>query len=442
MTSTTDKKHDFLSLAMLGALFFVFGLVSWVNSILVPYFKVACQLHSEVQSYLANFAFYIAYLVMTVPASWLLNRAGFKRGVEYGLWLLALGAVLFTPAALMRSYNLFLLGLFTMGTALAILQTAANPFVTIIGPIESAARRISIMGSCNKLAGILAPLIFAAAVIRPSDRTVIEQVTAGALAGEAREAALDRMILGVIPPYLVLAAFLVVFGFLFYKSSIPDINPGKENKAREGDGSERKSVLDYPYLVLGALALFCHLGSQAVSINTIMGYAQGMGIDMLDAKVFPSFTLGCIMIGYLAGVLLIPRYLSQQRALRICTVTGLALSLLVVLTDGNLRLLGMDTHASIWFLVLSGIPNSLIYAGIWPLAIHNLGRHTSLGSSILVMALCANAIVPMLYAWLADSTGSLQAGYWVLVPCFIYMIFFAFRGHKIEYWKKQKRTNE
>lgn len=426
---------------MLGALFFVFGLLSWVNSILVPYFKVACELHSEVQGYLANFAFYIAYLVMTIPASILLNRVGFKRGVEYGLWILALGALLFMPAACMRSYNMFLIGLFTMGTALAILQTAANPFVTIIGPIESAARRISVMGICNKLAGILAPLIFAAAVIRPADKIVIDQVTAGVLTGTAKDAALDQMILSVIPPYVILAILLFGFGILFYKSSIPDINPGKENKTRDGDGTERESVLDYPYLVLGALALFCHLGSQAVSINTIMGYAQGMGIDMLDAKIFPSLTLGCTLIGYLIGVILIPKYLTQQRALLFCTITGFAFSILVVLANGQLRLFGMDTHASIWFLVLLGIPNSLIYAGIWPLAIHHLGRHTSLGSSILVMGLCASAIVPMIYAWLADTTGSLQAGYWVLVLCFAYMIFYAAWGHKIEYWNKKKNAD-
>lgn len=428
------KSSYFFSLGMLGALFFVFGLVSWVNSILVPYFKIACELHSEVQGYLANFAFYIAYLVMTFPASALLNKAGFKHGVEYGLWILALGALLFVPAALMRSYNMFLVGLFTMGSGMAVLQTAANPFVTIIGPIESAARRISIMGICNKFAGILAPIIFAAAVIRPSDKVVIDQVSAGLLEGSAKEAALDHMIRGVIPPYLVLCVFLFIFGIVFYKSSIPEINPNKVNKSSESDESEARSILSYPYLVLGAIALFCHLGSQAVSINTIMGYAQSMGIDMLQAKAFPSFTLGCILFGYLLGVLLIPKYLSQQRALIICTVTGLILSFCVTLICGPTQLLGLHADMSIWFLVLLGIPNSLIYAGIWPLAIHDLGKHTSLGSSIMVMGLCANAIVPLVYAWLVDATGSARAGYWVLVPCFIYMIFYAVKGCKIRRW--------
>lgn len=234
------KKQYISSLAMLGVLYFVFGLVSWVNSILVPYFKVACELHSEVQSYLANFAFYIAYLVMTIHAGVLLRKVGFKRGVEYGLWILGLGALLFMPAAKMRAYNMFLMGLFTMGTGLAILQTAANPFVTIIGPIESAARRISIMGICNKLAGILAPLIFAAIVIRPSYKAVMDKVASGALIGAAKDAALDQMILSVIPPYLVLAVFMFLFGVLFYRSAIPDVDPNKENSDRQGEDSERK----------------------------------------------------------------------------------------------------------------------------------------------------------------------------------------------------------
>ena len=429
-----NKKQEIFSLAMLGALYFVFGLVSWVNSILVPYFKVACELQSEVQGYLANFAFYIAYLVMTIPASALLNRAGFKRGTQIGLWILGLGALLFMPAAYMRTYNMFLVALFTMGTGMAVLQTAANPFVTIIGPIDSAARRMSIMGMCNKFAGILAPVIFAAAVIHPSDKAVMDGIAAGTLTGAAKDAALDRMIMNVIPPYVVLAVFLVAFGIVFYKSSIPDVNPNTVNRNPDVDGEDRKSILSYPYLVLGAIALFCHLGSQAVSVNTIMGYAQGMGLDMLQSKVFPSFTLGCIMLGYLAGVVLIPKYLSQQKALVLCTLTGLVLSSLAVLVSGHVRIFGLDTDPSIWFLVLLGIPNSLIYAGIWPLAIHDLGRHTSLGSSILVMGLCANAIVPLIYAWLADSTGSLRLGYWILVPCFLYMIFYAVKGCRINKW--------
>lgn len=421
--SISDGCRDYIfSLVMLGALFFVFGLVSWVNSILIPYFKIACELKSGVQTYLVTFAFYIAYLVMTVPASFLLRRTGYKKGALIGLWIMALGALLFWPAALTRTYGLFLLALFTIGTALAILQSVANPFVTIIGPHESAARRISVMGICNKFAGIIAPLLFAAAVIRPEDKTVMDMVEAGLLEGTAKEAALDGMIRGVIVPYVVLAILLFIFGLLFYKSPVQDINPNSANGgSSEGD---RSSIWKYPYLVLGVVALFCHLGSQQISVSTIIGYAQNMGMDLEAAKVFPSYTLGCILLGYLLGVFFIPKYISQQKSLVVCTVTGLVLSVLVLV---------LPLKASIWSLVLLGVPNSLIYAGIWPLAIRGLGKWTSLGSSLLVMALCGNAVLPLLYGYVSDYIG-LQASYWLLLPCFAYMVFYAVYGYKIEKW--------
>jgi len=410
-------------MVMLGIMFFIFGLVSWVNSILVPYFKVACELQSEVQAYLAQFAFYIAYLVMTIPASLFLGRTGYKKGAMYGLWLLSAGALLFTPAALMRSYNMFLLALFTMGTALAVLQTVANPFVTIIGPLESAAKRISFVGICNKFAGILAPLLFAAVVIRPQDKLTMAAVESGTLTPEAKSAALDELIRGVIPPYLILAVVLVAFGVLFYKSSIKDINPSKDNASKGSDSESRESILAYPYLVLGALALFCHLGAQALSVNTIMGFGHSLGVE--NAQVFPSMTLACTMAGYLVGVALIPKVLSQQTVLKICTSLGFILSLLVYF---------LPSDAAIWCLVAMGIPNSVIYAGIWPLAIRNLGKWTNSGSAILVMMLCGSAIMPLIYASAADAT-NLHSAYWVLIPLFAYMIFYAFSGHKINTWK-------
>ena len=421
-----NKRQYYFSLAMCGCLFFVFGLVSWVNSILIPYFKIACDLKSGLQTYLVTFAFYIAYLVMTVPASFLLKKVGYKKGAMIGLFIMATGTLLFWPAALTRTYAMFLAALFVIGTSLAILQSVANPFVTIIGPHESAAKRISIMGICNKFAGIIAPLLFAAVVIRPEDKEIMAAVESGLLVGPAKDAALDEMIRGVIPPYLVLTVFLAIFAVVFFKSPIKDINPDKDNKSVEGT-QDRRSVLAYPYLVLGVVALFCHLGSQQISIATIIEYAQSMGMSLDAAKVFPSYTLACILCGYLIGVVTIPKYISQQKALVVCTVTGLVLSTLV---------LALPVKASIWCVVLLGIPNSLIYAGIWPLAIRGLGKWTTLGSSLLVMALCGNAIVSLLYGVMTDHM-SLQASYWLLIPCFAYMIYYAVWGYRIEHWRKK-----
>ena len=438
MSETKTAGRTYIqSLLMTGCLFFIFGFVSWMNSILIPYFRIACDLQNEVQSYLVTFAFYIAYFVFTIPASVMLNRTGFKKGVKYGLWIMAAGAGLFVPAALSRTYGLFLLALFALGTGLAILQTAANPFVTIIGPIESAARRISIMGICNKFAGIISPLVFSALVIRQSDKTIMDMVTSGALSGAGREAALDELISGVIVPYICLAVLLFIFGIVFYRSSIPDIDPRRDNRVEDGEVYERKSIFHYPYLILGAMAMFCHTGSQVISIDTSIRYAATMGVGLDAAKILPSLTLACILVGYLCGIVLIPKYLSQQKALLGCTSLGLVLSLCVVLTSGTVRVFGLDTDISLWFLVLLGIPNSLIYAGIWPLAIRNLGRYTNLGSSMLVMGLCGNAILPLIYGALADSFGFRQ-GYWILVPCFAWLVFYAAYGHKIEHWSRQR----
>ena len=418
------KRSQFiLSLVLLACMFFIFGLVSWVNATLVPYFKVACDLDTQFKSYLVTFAFNIAYLVVTIPAGVLLSKVGYKKGTLIGMFILAAGALLFWPAAQTRTYWLFLLALFTMGTAMAILQNVANPFVTIIGSPDTTVRRFSVMGVCNKTAGILSPMLFAAAVIRPQDKVIMEQVASGELIGEAKELALNELVRGVIPPYLVLAAVFVIFGLLFYKSPIPDINPDKRG-AESGEGTERKSILAYPYLVLGIIALFCHLGSQQLTVNTIVGYAAEAGYA--NASIFPSFTLGCILIGYLFGVVTIPKLLSQKTALLICTISGILLSLLVLV---------LPIRWSVICLVLLGFSNSIVYSGIWAMAIPNLGKWTSLGSSLLVMALCGNAIMPLLYGAASDRIG-LQAAYWPLLPCFIFMFFYTVYGHKIQRWSR------
>ena len=430
---SSPRKTDIRSLVILAAMFFIFGFVSWVNSILIPYFRIACEL-THFQSYFVTFAFYIAYFIMAIPSGKLLQAAGFKKGIMVGFMFMALGMFLFVPAALLRTFPLFLTGLFLIGTGLAILQTAANPYVTIIGPIDSAARRISIVGVCNKLAGILAPLVFAAVILKASDSETFALIESGALTGEAKAQVLDELVRRVIWPYTILGTGLLAFGIWIRYSFLPEIDPATENATPEGN-QDRKSVFSYPYLVLGALAIFFHVGSQVIAIDTLIQYAGTMGLDMLEAKVFPSYTLTCTMLGYLIGIALIPKYLSQKNALVLCTLLGLVLSLCAVLVDVPLTFMGHRINASLLFLNALGLPNALIYAGIWPLAIRGLGRHTKLDSSLLIMGLCGNAIMPQIYGLIADNY-SLRAGYWILIPCFIYLIWYALHGHKIEYWKK------
>lgn len=431
MPNSCKQKQYFISLTILAGMFFIFGFVSWVNSILIPYFRIACEL-THFESYFVAFAFYIAYFVMAIPSGILLKKVGFKRGIMYGFMLTALGAFLFVPAALVRQFEIFLIGLFSIGTGLAILQTAANPYVTIIGPIESAARRISIMGICNKFAGIISPLIFAALILKADDSELFSLIESGTLDAITKSAMLDELIQRVIVPYAILGGLLVLAGIGIRYSILPEINTDEQNATdeKENGHNSKKSIFDFPYLILGALAIFFHVGTQVIAIDTIINYANSMGIDLLEAKVFPSYTLACTMIGYVLGILIIPKYVSQTKALIICTILGLLLSFGVVFADFNVTLFGHQANISIFLLCALGFPNALIYAGIWPLSIHGLGKFTKTGSSLLIMGLCGNAILPLIYGYFAE-VYDLRIGYWILIPCYLYLIFFATKGHKI-----------
>lgn len=428
------KRNSILSIAILAFMFFIFGFVSWVNSILIPYFKIAFEL-SHTQAYLVAFAFYIAYFVMSVPGGLLLRRVGFKRGIMFGFFALSLGALLFVPAAFTRTYGIFLLGLFTMGTGLAVLQTAANPYVTIIGPMERAAQRMSIMGVCNKFAGIVSPLIFAAFTLKVTDSELFAALPA--MDEAARNAALDGLIRRVALPYACLGALLLGAGLFIRYSVLPEINTEEESGEVASANAGKSSILDFPYLILGAVALFLHVGTQVIAIDTIIGYAGSMGFDLISAKSLPSYTLTATITGYACGIVCIPKLISQTRALQLCTVTGLVFSLCVLFMPGEVMFKGQAISLSIWFLALLGLPNSLIYAGIWPLAIRKLGRFTKVGSSLLIMGLVGNAILPMIYGRIADTSGVRQA-YWVLIPCFLYLIFYAMYGYKITSWKRNR----
>ena len=437
-TESHSKRMMYIAIAIVGMMFFIFGFVSWVNAILIPYFRIACEL-TNFQSYLVTFAFYIAYLVMSIPASFVLKRAGFKKGIMYGFFCMATGAMLFVPAALIRTYWFFLIGLFSIGTGLTILQAAANPYITIVGPIESAAKRISIMGICNKFAGIIAPLIFAAIILKSSDSVIFEQLNVGAFSEAEKDVVLDGLIRRVIWPYSILSIFLFAVGIFILYSVLPEINQEEENKEVEtDDGKSHTSILQFPYLLMGAVAMFLHVGTQVIAIDTIIGYANSMHMDLLEAKVFPSYTLTATICGYIMGIILIPKYLSQKRAFQICCTLGLIFSLGVVLSNMQVSFWGHDANLSIWFLVLLGFPNSLIYAGIWPLSIRGLGRFTKIGSSLLIMGLCGNAILPLIYGHFADLFSVKQA-YWVLIPCYLYLMFFSLYGHKIESWSFKKK---
>ncbi|TJY67842.1 sugar MFS transporter [Sphingobacterium alkalisoli] len=428
--ASLSKRDTIISIAIIGGLFFIFGFVTWVNAILIPYFKIACELN-HFESYLVAFAFYIAYLVMSLPAGYLLKKIGFKKGMMIGFLIMAVGAGLFVPAGFSRAYPLFLTGLFTLGVGLSILQTAANPYITILGDKERAAQRFSIMGICNKLAGIIAPLLFAAVILRSTDNALFEQISL--MEGAEKELALDALIARVIMPYAVVAGVLLLLGLLVRYSPLPEIDTETEDEQMATSNADKKSILDFPHLVFGAIAIFFHVGSQVIAVDSIINYVAATGVPFLEAKVFPSYTLTATIVGYLLGIAFIPKIMSQLTALRICTISGLLLSVMIILVEGNVAFLGHSTDISVWFIVLLGFANSMIWAGVWPLALDNLGRFIKIGASLLIMGLCGNAIMPLIYGYLADTHG-LKEAYWVLVPCYMYLIFYAYYGFKLKRW--------
>ena len=426
-----SPRQSAISVGIIAIMFFIFGFVSWVNAILIPYFKIACELKGNVESYLVTFAFYISYLVMSVPAAELLKKIGFKKGIMTGFLIMSTGALIFIPAALGRTYGIFLIGLFTLGAGLSILQTAANPYITILGPKESAARRFSLMGIANKGAGILAPLIFAAVVLRATDTDLFRSLET--MDEAAKASALDELIRRVITPYAVVGSVLALLGLAIRYSPLPEIQTAEEQR-EEQRPDNKKSILEFPHVVLGALAIFFHVGTQVISIDTVISYAEGMGLTLPEAKAFPSFTLTATITGYLLGISLIPAVISQRTALRVCTLLGLLFTLSALGLHQKVQWFGYPVNVSIWFIVLLGLANALVWAGIWPLAMDGLGRFTKKGSSLLIMGLCGNALMPLAYGWLADKT-NLTTGYWILVPCYLYLIWYSFIGHQIKSWK-------
>ncbi|MGJ1514980.1 sugar MFS transporter [Sphingobacterium siyangense] len=413
---------------ILGVLFFTFGFLSWVNAILIPYFKIACEL-SHFESYLVAFSFYISYFFVSMPSSFLVKKIGYKKGIWVGFMIMALGSLLFLPAAYLRNYSLFLLGLFALGSGLAILQPIANLYITTIGHPERAAQRISVMGICNKFAGIIAPYLFSLILIRKGDEAAFKSIPL--LSDEARAIYLDQLVLRVIPPYAVLAVLLLFVGFFIYKSSLPEINLSDDSPGDQKPSF--KALFKYPNLVLGFVAIFLHVGTQVIAVDTIINYGMHTELALEDCKLLPSYTLTCTIVGYFLGIVLIPKIISQSAALKICSIIGIVISLLIVLLEVNVAWFNHDIALSVLLISALGLPNALIWASIWPLALKNLGSLSGQASALLIMGLAGNAILPLVYGAVADYIG-LQLAYIVLIPCFGYICFYAFKGYKIYAW--------
>jgi glucose/galactose transporter len=420
LTTAEANKNYWTSITIIGILFFIFGFVTWLNGILIPYLKIACEL-TTFESLLVAFAFYISYFVMALPSSWVLSKTGFKKGMMVGLLIMSVGALIFIPAALTRTYSIFLAGLFVMGTGLAILQTASNPYITIIGPRETAAKRISIMGICNKVAGAIAPLILAYFILSDGD-AFVEKLQTMSLADKA--IALDELASRVISPYIVIAIILAILGIMILYSPLPEVETEPEEAVDKDIANTRTSIFHFPHLWLGALALFLYVGVEVIAGDTIIRYGMSLGIPIAQAKVFTTFTLIAMIVGYVfIGIILIPRVISQRTALIWSAVMGVIFTLFAVFTTGK---------TSVLFVALLGLANALVWPAMWPLAIHDLGRFIKTGSSILVMMIAGGALLPLLWGKVSDLfPDHPQYAYWVCIPCYLYILFYSLRGYRV-----------
>lgn len=411
----TSRPSALPPLVIIGALFFIFGFVTWLNGTLIPFLKLACELRYS-QALLVTFAFYIAYVFLALPSSLILQKTGFKNGMALGLVVMAGGALVFVPAAQARSFGLFLSGLFVQGAGLALLQTASNPYASILGPLESAARRISLMGICNKVAGALSPFLIGAIVLRGAG--ALESQLASPLAPAQREALLQELAGRVVAPYLVMAGVLLVLAALVRLSGLPEVELPQGASRAVGD-EPSPSLWQFPHLWLGVLAIFCCVGVEVIAGDTISQYGRTQGIGLDVAKNLTSATLGAMLVGYLLGLLTIPKYLSQPAALRLCALVGGALTGGVLLTHGTL---------SVLLVALLGLANALLWPAIFPLSIRGLGSLTEQGSALLIMGIGGGAVLPYAYGRLGEWLGPQQA-YIILIPCYLYLLFFALKGH-------------
>jgi len=433
---SSTHQNSILPMIIIGSLFFMFGFVTWLNGSLIPFLQIACELEN-MQAYLVTMIFYLAYTIVALPSSMILRRTGYKNGMLIGMVIMAIGALLFVPAALTRLYPLFLLALFVLGAGLTLLQTASNPYVVLIGSRETAAVRISLMGVLNKAAGVIAPIIFTAFVL--TDMAQYSDANLAVLSTELKSQQLVELSVRLVNPYLIMAGMLLVLAVFLKMAPLPE-PVVEESDQSPDDGS---TILSHPQLVLGAITLFFYVGAEVIAGDTIGLFGKDLGVSNFGELT--SYTMSFMVVGYLLGMLLIPRWVSQQMALVGSALLGILFSVLLVTASQN--------DSSIWALLFSwtgvpaipdavlyvalfGLSNAMVWPAIWPLALNGLSaRLTSTGSALLIMAISGGAVLPVIYGALADSYQSAQQAYLLMIPFYLFILFYGLKGHKMKAWK-------
>lgn len=406
----------------MAILFFVFGFVTWLNGPLITFVKLAFGLDTDSKAFMVTTAFYLAYFFLALPSSWVLEKTGMKRGMAVALVVMAVGTFLFGKYATDRNYGMSLLGLFIIGSGLSLLQTASNPYISIIGPLESAAKRISIVGICNKMAGIISPIILSSFVLKGVDQ--LEAKVIAAPSQQMKDDILREFASKIYTPYVIMAVVLLLLGFWILKSSLPEIKSSEANvQTANSDQSvkTKASIFQFPHLWLGAVCIFFYVGAEVMAGDAIGTYGKGFNIPTDETKYYTSYTLAAMLLGYVIGLVAIPKYISQQAALKYSAYLGILFTIATFTTSGYL---------SVAFVAALGLANALMWPAIFPMAIAGLGRFTEKGSAILIMGIAGGALIPKAFASLKEVYNFQLSFFVLMLPCYLYILYYSVRGYK------------
>ena len=429
--SQSKGTSSFVPMAIVAGLFFILGFATWLNGSLMPYLKQILQL-TPFQASLILFSFYIAVTFTALPSAWVIRKVGYKTGMALGMGVMMLAGLLFIPAAKTQVFALFLFAQLVMGAGQTLLQTAVNPYVVRIGPEESAAARVSVMGILNKGAGVVAPIVFTALILDSFKDRVGTELT---------QLQIDEMANGLIMPYLGMAIFIGILAVLVKKSPLPELESEDDDSEAKEKG-HIKAALSHPNLALGVVALFFYVAVEVIAGDTIGTFALSLGVESYG--VMTSYTMVCMVLGYTLGIITIPRFISQPTALMISAILGLILTVLIVIGDNDSYAIantllvpfgGTALPDTLLMIAFLGLANAIVWPAVWPLALSGMGKLTSTGSALLVMGIAGGAFGPLFWG-ITSSLTSLgqQGGYMVMFPCYLFILFYAVKGHKMRKW--------
>ncbi len=412
MSNSSNKKiGPVIPIMIVGIIFFMIGFGVGIAGFLTPALRSAFNL-STGQSYLVTAAIFSAFVIFGRPTGWVIKKIGYRKAMMIAFFIMALGMLLFVPSSNAVSFPLFLVALFVGGIGNTLLQGAVNPYITIIGPENTAAVRMSLMGIMNKLAWWIAPVFLGIFI-------------------DLKDVQVDDIIL----PFFIVTGILVVLGVFVYFAPLPEVKAAGEDDD-EGDTAEssyasgKTSIMQFPHLLMGVVALFLYVGIETLPMASIIDFARTTFGEVDNLESYAKFVTMGLVAGYIFGVIAIPRFVSQTKALISFAILGILATLLLIFLPPNY---------AFFALLFASFSNSLMWPAIWPLALKDLGKFTKAGASLLVMAIFGGAVIPLLFGVIVDTVkttevavvGNYQTAYWVMVPCYLFILYFAISGHKI-----------